>query len=525
MTNSIEEVFSSEVLFITGSNTTENHPVIGSFMKRAVKAGAKLIVADPRRIELANFADVFLQIKPGTNVAMCLGMMHHIYMNNLHHKEYIDQRTENFQKLKETIKSFTSQMAADICGIQEADLIKAAEIYSQGKPSAIYYAMGITQHSSGTDHVKALANLAMLTGNVGLEGGGVNPLRGQNNVQGACDLGGLPNVYPGYQKTLDDQARKKFEKLWHTKLPLNNGLTIPKMMDGAYNGDLKMLYIMGENPMISDPDLNHIEKAINTLDFLVVQDIFMTETAMKADLVLPAKCYAEKEGTFTNTERRVQRVRQAVNPPGEAKDDWLIFKELMNTLDYHETLSSPEEIFQEISLCTPQYAGINYKRIETHGIQWPCPDESHQGTKYLHKDQFVKGLGTFHDLEYKEAKETVDQEYDLILTTGRVLYHYHTRTMTGKEEGLNKQVSESYIEISPKTAKLLDIKNNDYVRVASRRGEIEVLAKVVDTIPDKVVFIPFHFAKGAANRLTHAALDPITDIPEYKVCAVKVERL
>lgn len=526
MTNSIGEIINSEVMFVTGSNTTENHPVIATYMKRALKNGSKLIVADPRRIELADLADVYLQIKPGSNVAMLNGMMNYILENELHDLEYINERTENFEIVKEIVRDFPIEKAAEICGVDVEDLKKAAKIYGEGNTASIFYAMGITQHSAGTDHVKAIANLAMMCGNVGVEFGGVNPLRGQNNVQGACDVGALPNVYPGYQKVTDPASKERFEKAWDVnQLSDKNGLTIPKIMEGAYDGSIKFVYVMGENPMVSDPDLNHIEKALDNLEFLVVQDIFFTETAQKADVVLPAACFAEKEGTFTNTDRTIQRVRKAVNAPGAALADWKIINEIMKRLGYINKFTNAKEIMDEIASVTPQYAGIDYGRIEETGIQWPCITKDHPGTKYLHRDKFAKGIGTFHGVKYRGPAEIVDAEYPLILTTGRVLYHYHTRTMTGKHEGINEIVGESYIEISPGRALDLNIENGEKVRVSSRRGVIEVLAKVTDIVNESVVFMPFHFAEGAANRLTNAALDPVTDIPEYKVCAVKIEKI
>jgi len=526
MTNSIEEVLDAKVMFVTGTNTTENHPVIGTYMKRALKKGAKLIVADPRRIELADLADVYLQIEPGSNVAMINGMLNHIVENELYDKEYIKDRTEGFEAVKAIVKDFPVEKAAEICGVPIEDLKKAAQIYAEGETAAIFYAMGITQHSAGTDHVKAVANLAMSCGNVGVEAGGVNPLRGQNNVQGACDMGALPNVYPGYQKVVDPAAKAKFKTAWGVEdLSDKNGLTIPKIMDGAYDDSVKFIYCMGENPMVSDPDLNHIEKALDNLEFLVVQDIFLSETAQKANVVLPATCFAEKDGTFTNSERRIQRVRKAVDAPGEAHDDWFILNQIMKRLGYENMFETAEEIMGEIASVTPQYGGITYDRIEGNGLQWPCLDETHPGTKYLHKDKFAKGIGTFHPVLYREPAEIVDEAYPLILTTGRILYHYHTRTMTGKTEGIEEIVGGSYIEISPSKALDLNVVDGEKVKVSSRRGEIEVLVKVTDIVSDGVVFIPFHFAEGAANRLTNAALDPVTDIPEYKVCAVKVEKI
>lgn len=527
MTNSIEEVQNSEAIFVIGTNTTENHPVIGTFMKKALKKGAKLIVADPRRIELAEYADVFLQINPGSNVALVNGMLNYIIENKLYDEEYINTRTEDFDLVVNSIKPYTPAKMAVICGVAEEDIIKAAKIYAESNTASTFYAMGLTQHSSGTDHVKAIANLAMACGNVGVENAGVNPLRGQNNVQGACDVGALPNVYPGYKKVFDLEAKEKFEKLWGVEsLSDKVGLTIPKIMDGAYDGSVKFIYIVGENPMVSDPDLNHIEKALDKLEFLVVQDIFLTETAEKADVVLPAACFAEKEGTFTNSDRRIQRVRKAVDSPGQAIEDWKIVDELMRRMGYENGFETSSDVMDEIAKATPHhYGGINYARVEKTGLQWPCPDVNHPGTKILHEGVFTKGLGKFHEILYIEPNEVNNSEYSLTLTTGRVLYHYHTRTMTGKTDGINAIVPESYVEINPVLASRMNIVNGERVRVSSRRGEIDVLAKVTDIIGEGVVFIPFHFAKGAANRLTNAALDPIADIPEYKVCSVKIEKI
>jgi len=526
MTNSIDEIKNAETMFVIGTNTTENHPVIGTFMKRALKKGAKLIVADPRRIELAEYADVYLQINPGSNVALVNGMLNYIIENKLYDEKYIQERTEDFDLVVESIKQYTPAKMAKICGVDENDIIKAAKIYAQSSTAAVFYAMGVTQHSSGTDHVKSIANLAMTCGNVGVENGGVNPLRGQNNVQGACDMGALPNNYPGYQKVFDPKNKEKFEKLWGVdSLSDKVGLTIPKIMDGAYDGSVRFVYVVGENPMVSDPDLNHIEKALDKLEFLVVQDIFLTETAEKADVVLPAACFAEKEGTFTNSDRRIQRVRKAVSSPGEAIEDWKIVNELMKRMGYDNGFETASDIMDEIAKVTPQYGGINFDRVEEAGIQWPCPDVNHPGTKFLHGGKFAKGIGKFHEVLYNAPGEVNDSDYPLTLTTGRVLYHYHTTTMTGKTDGINAIVPESYVELNPELASRMNIIDGERVRVSSRRGQIDVLAKVTDIVSEGVVFVPFHFAKGAANRLTNAALDPITDIPEYKVCSVKVEKI
>lgn len=512
-------------MFITGSNTTETHPVIATFMKRALKKGSKLIVADPRRIELAEYADVYLQIKPGTNVAMLNGMMNYIVENELYDLDYIQERTENFEQVKEAVKNFPIEEAAQICGVDVNDLKKAAKLYGEADTAGIFYTMGITQHSHGTDNVKSVANLAMMCGNLGKPSGGVNPLRGQNNVQGSSDAGALPIYYPGYQKVTDSLAKEKFEKAWHAKLSGENGLTIPKIMEAVSDGTIKFIYVMGENPMVSEADLNHFEKTLEKLDFLVVQDIFLTETAEKADVVLPATCFAEKEGTFTNSERRVQRVRKAVEPPGEAKEDWQIVDELMKRLGYENKFTSPKEIMDEMASLASKYGGISYDRIEENGLQWPCPTSDHPGTKYLHKDQFAKGIGTFHVTHYLDPAETTDDMYPLILTTGRILYHFHTRTMTAKEEGIENIAGKSYIEISKENADKLNISDGELVRISSRRGSIKVNAKISEMVSDEVVFIPFHYSEEAVNRLTNEALDPTTNIPELKVCAVKVEKI
>lgn len=525
MTNGIEEVLGADVIFVIGSNTTENHPVIGAKIRQAYKKGAKIIVADPRKIDLASDAEVFLQIKPGTNVALANGMMNVILSKGLENKAFIEERTENFEKFEEVVKDFTPEKAAKICGVKPEDIIKAAELYATAEKSSIIYCMGITQHTTGTNNVMSMSNLALLCGHMGRESTGVNPLRGQNNVQGACDMGALPATYPAYQPVIKPEVAEKFAKAWGVEsLSMKSGLTIAEMLNAAGNGDIKMLYVMGENPMVSDPDLNHVKHALESTEFLVVQDIFLTETAELADVVLPAAAFAEKDGTFSNTERRVNRVRKAVNAPGEAKADWVILMEIMNRLGYNKKYKDPREIFEEIRTVTPSYAGINYDRIENIGIQWPCPNEEHPGTSYLHKGVFSRGRALFMDIEYKESAELPDKDYPLILTTGRVLYHYHTRSMTGRVEGLNKKVPESFIQINPDTASSIGVNEGDMVKVTSRRGTITVKAKVSDKVEKNVVFIPFHFAEGAANTLTNAALDPKCKIPEYKVCAVHVEK-
>jgi len=526
MTNGIDEFLGCDVILIIGSNTTENHPVIGAKIRQAVRKGTKLVVVDPRKIDLASNSEVFLQIKPGTNVALLNGMMHVILKENLHNKEFIDARTENFEKLEEAVRDFTPEKAAKVCGVKSEDIEAAARLYAKAEKGSIIYCMGITQHTTGVNNVMNIANLAMLCGQIGRESTGVNPLRGQNNVQGACDMGALPGTYPGYQPVTKQEVADKFAKAWEVEaLSTKSGLTVSEMVHAAEHGDIKMLYIMGENPMVSDPDLNHVKHALESTEFLVVQDIFLTETAQLADVVLPAAAFAEKDGTFSNTERRVQRVRKAIDAPGEAKADWEIIMDLMNKLGYEKKYNNPSEIFDEMAALTPSYAGIDYERLEKAGIQWPCPNKEHPGTAYLHKGTFARGKGLFMGIEYKESAELPDKKYPLILTTGRVLYHYHTRTMTGKVEGLNKKSPESFVQINPVTANNLKISDGDMVQVSSRRGSILIKAKVSDIVKQDVVFIPFHFAEGAANILTNSALDPNCKIPELKVCAVVVERL
>ncbi len=527
MTNSIEELENADVILLTGSNTTEMHPVIGSYMKRAVRKGkTKIIVVDPRRLEMVDHAEMWLRMKPGSDVAWLNGMMNVIINEGLYAKDYVAERTEGFEELKKVVSAYTPEKVEKISGIPQEDLIAAARLYAKAPAAAIVYAMGVTQHITGTDGVKSIANLAMLCGNVGIASGGVNPLRGQNNVQGACDMGCLPNVFPAYQPVTSPEAREKFSRAWGVDaLPGNVGLTIVEVLNAALEGQIKALYVMGENPMMSDPDLHHVEEALKALDFLVVQDIFLTETAKLADVVLPVSCFAEKDGTFSNTERRVQTVRKAVEPPGDVRTDWEIICALATRMGYAMEYSNAEAIFTEIGMVTPSYAGMDYERLAKGGIQWPCPTKEHPGTKFLHKDRFVRGKGLFHAIEWIPPAEPTDTEYPFLLTTGRVLYQYHTGTMTRRSVGLNERCPECLIEISTEDAARLHIRDGEKVRVRSRRGVIEAKAAVGNVADVGTVFIPFHFNEAAVNRLTIAALDPVAKIPEYKVCAVKVEKI
>ena len=526
MTNTIADIEEADVILVTGSNTTENHPVLSTFAKRAVtRRGAKLIVVDPRRIKMTEFSDTWLRPNLGTDVAWINGMMHVIIKEGLHDKAFVEERTEKFDEMKALLDKYTPEYVESITGIPARQLIEAARLYAKAPAASILYCMGITQHTTGVDNVKSLANLAMLCGNMGIRGGGVNPLRGQNNVQGACDMGGLPNVLTGYQTVDNLDAIGKMERTWNvTGLPTKPGLKVTEMLPKAHEGELKAMYIIGENPMVSDPDLNHAEACLKNLDFLVVQDIFLTETARMADVVLPSKCFAEKEGTFSNTERRVQRVRKAVDPPGLAKDDWKITCEIATRMGYAMAYKDSEAIFNELAGVTPSYAGINYERIEHEGLHWPCPTPEHPGTPILHGAQFTRGKGLFHAIDWIAPAELVDETYPLYLTTGRVIYHYHTGTMTMKTEGLNERSPESFVEITQGDAQGMGIEEGERVTIASRRGEIQARVRISRKAVDGTVFIPFHFAKAAANKLTHAALDPVCGIPEFKVCAVKVSK-
>ncbi len=526
MTNTIGDIEKADVILATGTNTTENHPVISTFVKRAVeKRGAKLIVVDPRRIKLTGFAHKWVRQNLGTDVAWINGLMNVIINEKLYDSEFVETRTSGFQELKNTVEKFTPEFVESITGIAAEDIVEIARMYANARAASIIYCMGITQHTTGTDNVKSLANLAMLCGHLGKEGCGVNPLRGQNNVQGACDMGGLPNVFTGYQPVTSEEARKKLEEAWGvTGIPGKPGYTVTEMVPLAIEGKIKALYIMGENPMVSDPDLNHVEKALASLDFLVVQDIFMTETARMADVVLPAACFAEKDGTFTNTERRVQRVRKAVDPPGEAREDWRIIADISAAMGFPMAYENAEEIMAEIARVTPSYGGITYGRIEHVGIHWPCPTQDHPGTPVLHVDKFPCGRGNFHAIDYIPPAEQPDDEYPLLLTTGRVIYHYHTGTMTRKSGGLNELAPENFLEISAEDAKRYGLEDGSRVIITSRRGKISVKVMISEKSIPGSVFIPFHFAESAVNRLTNAALDPVAKIPEYKVSAIAIEK-
>ena len=523
MTNSIDEFKTADCIFVIGSNTTEAHPVIGLYIKEAVvKNGAELIVADPRAIDLVRFSKLHMAQKPGSDVALINSMMNVIISENLLDSDFIRKRTEGFEAMAEAVKDFTPEKAEKITTVPADKIRQAARIYAKASAASIVYSMGITQHTTGTDNVLSLANLSMLTGNIGRESTGVNPLRGQNNVQGACDLGALPNVYPGYQSVEDEAINDKFQQAWGTELSATKGLTVVEMMHAIEDDRIKALYLMGENPALSDPNLNRTRKALEKVEFMVSQEIFLSESAEYADVVLPSFCFAEKDGTFTNTERRIQRVRKAVVPPGQARNDWEIICEVASHTGYPMSYDNAWQIMDEIASVSPIYGGISFARIDSVGLSWPCLDENHPGTKYLHKEKFTRGKGKFHAVEFKAPAEIPSEKFPFVLSTGRQLYQFHTGTMTRKSKAVNQVSPTGYVEIHPDDAAKLKISDGNRVEVSTRRGKVTTLAKVTDKIEVGWLFMPFHFCEGPANMLTNDQLDPIAKIPEYKVCAANI---
>ncbi|KJR96658.1 MAG: formate dehydrogenase [Peptococcaceae bacterium BRH_c4a] len=524
MTNPIRDIAGADFIFAIGTNTTESHPIIGLQVKKAVRGGATLAVADPRRTGVAELAKYHLQIKSGSDIALLNGMANVIISEDLYNKEFVASRTEDFEAFKAAVVKYTPEYVEGITGIDPETLRQVARGYARAKNGTILYTMGITQHICGTHNVLAVANLAMLCGHIGKEFSGVNPLRGQNNVQGACDMGALPGVITGYQGVGLDEVRAKFASAWSVEqLPAKVGLTVGEIVEGASHGNIKGMYIMGENPVLSDPDAGHVVHALENLDFLVVQDIFLTETAQLADVVLPGASFAEKDGTFSNTERRVQRIRKAVNPVGKARADWEIICGLATAMGYPMDYGSPADIMKEIASLTPSYAGISYDRLEQGSIHWPCPTADHPGTPVLHAGKFSRGLGKFSPVEYVSPDEMPDQQYPLILSTGRRYYHYHTGTMTQRTGSLEVHYGQESLEINPSDAQNLGIGQGDEVRVSSRRGSVVLKACITDVVPPGLVFTSFHFPAVPINRLTNPARDAIAKIPELKVCAVKVE--
>ncbi len=539
MSNSMDDVAQqAKAFFIIGSNTTEQHPVFGTMLRRAVKfRGTKLVVADPRKIDITEFATLHLRQKPGTDIALINGLMYIILKKGWEDKKFIEERTEGFDEFKATVMQYPPEKASEITGVPVEQLYEAAQIVAQNKPTAVMWAMGITQHISGVRNVMDLANFQMLLGNMGVPGGGVNPLRGQNNVQGACDMGGLPNVYPAYQPITSEEIRAKFEKAWGATSSIKVGAVATEMIPGILEGKTHALYILGEDPVMSDPDTNHVRKCLKAIDFLVLQEIFPSETSVYADVLLPGVSFAEKTGTFTNTERRVQMVNKAIEPLGDSRPDWWITSEIAKRIlngtasrvqteapfsgwDYRDTSA----IMSEINALTPSYGGITHARLAAgERLQWPCPTLDHPGTLVLHTKQFTRGKGMFAPIDHVPPAEEPTNDYPMILNTGRVLYHWHGGQMTRRAKGLMQVYGEALVEINPYDAEKLGLNEKQVVRVTSRRGSIEAQAWVTDRVPPGMVYANFHFPEASANELTIAALDPISKIPEYKIAAVKVE--
>lgn len=527
MTNPFDDITTDvDAILLVGSNPEEAHPVFGTQIRRAVREGAKLIVVDPRRIDLSAKAEIHLQLKPGTNVAFANGMMHVILKEGLADEEFIASRTENFEALRKVIEDYPPEKAAEICEIDPDDLRKAARLYATANKAPIMYCLGVTEHSTGTEGVVSLSNLAMMVGKIGRSGCGVNPIRGQNNVQGACDMGCMPTDYPGYQKVHDFSVRKKFSKHWGVPLSDKPGLTSTQVPAAVEDGIIKGLFIFGEDPMRTDPDIAHIRRMLESLDFFVVQELFMTETAKFADVILPGVSFAEKEGTFTNSERRVQRVRKAVTLEGDARPDTDILIDLMNRMGYPQPAMTASEIMDEVSTLTPSFGGINYARLDAgESLQWPCVDETTTGVKILHQGKFARGLGYFYPVHYTPSAELPDSEYPITMVTGRMLYHYNAGAMTQRTDGLNELAPDSYMEMHQNDADALGIRDGDRVKVASRRGEIETTARVGEKVNPKEIFMTFHFEDGNANHLTNPVTDAIANVPEYKVTAVRVQKV
>ena len=522
MTNPISSLAQADAILIVGSNTTEQHPLVAFHMLRGKARGAKIIVVDPRRTQIANLAELHLSPRLGTDIAWINCFLNVIIQEGLIDEDFISKRTTGFDEVREAVSKYTPEAVEKITGIPAHKLREAALAYGSADRAAIVYAMGITQHTTGTDNVQALANLALATGNVGREGTGVYPLRGHQNVQGACDMGALPDLYSGYQRVA--QARQKFEQAWSKPLPENPGLTALEMMDAAKEGRVKGLLVVGENPMMSYPDRNRVKQALETLEFLVVCDIFPTETTELADVVLPAASFAEKDGTFTSTERRIQLVRRALPPCGESRPEWEVVSDLLSRFGVPADYRSPADVMEEIASVTPIYGGVSYDRLGAGGLQWPCPSRDHPGTGILHAEKFSVGLARFRPVEHKEPFEAPDVEFPLLLTTGRSLYHFHTGTMTRRTSLLEREVPGPYVEMNPEDAQKAGIRSGQKVVVESRRGQLYMEAKLTADIPKGTLFVPFHFSEACANVLTSQALDPKSKIPEFKVTAARVRR-
>ncbi|MBI2559879.1 MAG: formate dehydrogenase subunit alpha [Planctomycetes bacterium] len=523
-TNSLDDIEGAEVLLICGSNTTEAHPIASLKVKKAVRQnGAKLIVIDPREIELVSMATIHLRLKPGTNVALINGLLNVIIKEGLENKEFIAQRTEHFEMLKPVVEYYTPERVEEITGVPREKIIEAARLYASTKKGMILYGLGVTEHKAGSHGVMSLANLALITGNIGRPNTGINPLRGQNNVQGSCDMGALPDVYTCYQRVDNDEANKKFSDAWGCKLPSKPGLKEPQMYRAADAGKLKAMYIIGYDPATTNANINFVSQALKKLEFLVVQEIFMTETAELAHIVLPASCFFEKDGTFTNAERRIRKLKKVITRPDDTKDDWEIICLIARAIGYQMDYKHPSEIMDELARLTPEFKGVDYDRLEGDGLIWPVWDKNHPGTPIMHKDTFTRGKGLFNDLAYTHSEELPDEEYPLMLTTGRMLYHYNNSSMTLRCPDISFISSEGFVEIHPDDAAELEIETGQTVNVVSRRGEVQVKAVVTKRSLPGTVFMTFNYPDVLTNKLTGPGEDTLALTPEYKVCAVKIE--
>jgi len=526
MTNSIPEIREADVLFVIGSNTTEAHPIIAMEMKRAVRRGAKLIVADPRAIWLSEIADIYMQLAPGTDVWLLNAMAHVIISEGLTADAFIRDHTENFAAVREAVETYSPEEAEKVTGVPAESIRQAARLYATTRKAGIYYTLGITEHSHGTDNVYALANLVLMTGHLGVRSAGMNPLRGQNNVQGANDAGASPVFYPGYQRVSDPAAQAKFSLAWGRRMSPHDGMNLNVMMKTLGDG-IKGLYIMGEDVVLSEPNTAKIEKGMNALDFVVVQDIFFNETCRYADVVFPASCFAEKDGVFTNSDRRVQRVRKAVEPPGQARADWEILCDLARAVGYPMPhYGSPAEIYAEMASLSPKFSGISHDRIEHEGgLQWPCETPDHPGTPTLHGDGPLKGKASFQGVTYRPSLELADDEWPFVLSTGRTLYHYNAATQTRRDSGPVLKQPENFVEMHPRDARRLGIEDGERVAVSSRRGKVQAVVVATRKMRRGCIWMPLHFAENMANYLTNDAGDAVTGTAEYKVCASRVEKL
>ncbi len=516
------------MILVIGSNMTHAHPVAATFVKNAVKNGAELIVIDPRATELTKYSVEHLPLKVGSDIALLNGLMHVLISEELYAKEYVNSCTAGFEELKAKVMEYPPERAAEISGIPAQDIVRVARRLATVRPAMLMYTLGITEHTCGVNNVMSCANLQMLLGNVGFECGGVNPLRGQNNVQGACDMGALPNVFHGYQKVIDEKARQKFQEAWGVDdLPDQNGLMMPAMMDGLKSGKVKAFWVFGENLANTEPDIHHVESCMQSAEFMICNDIFPTETTRFADVIFPAAAWSEDDGTFTNSERRVNRVRKVSEPPGDSRPNWWIFKQVAKRMgDDWESNSSQEIWDNEIAALAPAFGGIKYHRIEWDGLQWPAPSEDHPGTPFLHKDGcFTCGLGNFVAVDWTPPAECANDEYPWVLSTGRRLYHYHTRTQTGRAEGLNVLLGEETADIAAADADKLGVADGELIKVSSRRGSVKVRARVTPQVPPGMVWMAFHFRENNANWLTNPVYDPVSQTAEYKACAVRLEKM